>query len=150
MAQSCMDLFETKKLSDTGMVEQVRSPSLFWFLAVDFRLKRTSRLPRFLRLQNCATGVTPEGKTPKSLVDDMVPLLGNNEAVVTFVQCSFLSCLRSRRLDADPIALSKISAAESTRSELSLSTSSTRTECQTRIDDVSSSTRSCLSRSRML
>ncbi|KAL7409093.1 Sec1-like protein [Mrakia frigida] len=54
MAQSCMDLFETKKLSDTGMVEQ-----------------------------NCATGVTPEGKTPKSLVDDMVPLLGNNEAVVT-------------------------------------------------------------------
>ena len=24
MAQSCMDLFETKKLSDSGMVEQVR------------------------------------------------------------------------------------------------------------------------------
>lgn len=35
--------------------------------------------------QNCATGVTPEGKTPKSLVEDMIPLLGENEAIVTYV-----------------------------------------------------------------
>ncbi|CDZ98136.1 Vesicle trafficking protein Sec1 [Phaffia rhodozyma] len=54
MAQTSMDLFEKKRLSDTGMVEQ-----------------------------NCATGTTPEGKMPKSLVDDMVPLLGQHESVVS-------------------------------------------------------------------
>jgi len=31
--------------------------------------------------QNCATGLTPEGKTPKTLVEDMVPLLDSREVV---------------------------------------------------------------------
>ena len=29
--------------------------------------------------QNCATGVTPEGKTPKTLVEEMVPLLDSRD-----------------------------------------------------------------------
>lgn len=32
-------------------------------------------------LQNCATGLTPEGKTPKSLVEEMVPLLDSREVM---------------------------------------------------------------------
>ncbi|KDQ12984.1 hypothetical protein BOTBODRAFT_133850 [Botryobasidium botryosum FD-172 SS1] len=46
MAQECMNLFEKKKLSAIGNVEQ-----------------------------NCATGLTADGKTPKTLVEEMVPLL---------------------------------------------------------------------------
>ncbi|RXK36602.1 syntaxin-binding protein 1 [Tremella mesenterica] len=46
MAQECMALFEKKKLSQTASVEQC-----------------------------CATGFTAEGKTPKTLVEEMVPLL---------------------------------------------------------------------------
>ncbi|GAA6018634.1 hypothetical protein JCM10207_008988 [Rhodosporidiobolus poonsookiae] len=46
MAEKCMSLFDKKKLPVTAGVEQC-----------------------------CATGVTPEGKTPKTLVEEMVPLL---------------------------------------------------------------------------
>ena len=33
--------------------------------------------------QNCATGLTAEGKTPKTLVEEMVPLLDSRD--VTYV-----------------------------------------------------------------
>lgn len=46
IAQECMALFERKKLPLTANVEQC-----------------------------CATGVNAEGKTPKTLVEEMVPLL---------------------------------------------------------------------------
>ncbi|GAA95215.1 uncharacterized protein L969DRAFT_92521 [Mixia osmundae IAM 14324] len=46
MAEKCMGLFEQKKLPLTASVEQC-----------------------------CATGMTPDGKTPKTLVEEMVPLL---------------------------------------------------------------------------
>ncbi|ORY34634.1 Sec1-like protein [Naematelia encephala] len=46
MAQECMGVFERKKLSLAANVEQC-----------------------------CATGYTPEGKTPKNVVEEMVPLL---------------------------------------------------------------------------
>lgn len=46
MAQECMDIFQKQQLPLIGVVEQ-----------------------------NCATGVTAEGKTPKTLVEEMVPLL---------------------------------------------------------------------------
>ncbi|POY70532.1 hypothetical protein BMF94_6446 [Rhodotorula taiwanensis] len=46
MAEKCMSLFDKKKLPATANVEQC-----------------------------CATGVTPEGKSPKTLVEEMVPLL---------------------------------------------------------------------------
>ena len=46
MAQECMSLFEKKKLSQAAHVEQC-----------------------------CATGYTPDGKTPKTIVEEMVPLL---------------------------------------------------------------------------
>jgi len=31
--------------------------------------------------QNCATGLTAEGKTPKALVEEMVPLLDSREVM---------------------------------------------------------------------
>lgn len=46
MAQECMSLFEKKHLNMAANVEQC-----------------------------CATGYTSEGKTPKTLVEEMVPLL---------------------------------------------------------------------------
>jgi syntaxin-binding protein 1 len=46
MAQECMSLFERKHLNMAANVEQC-----------------------------CATGYTSEGKTPKALVEEMVPLL---------------------------------------------------------------------------
>jgi syntaxin-binding protein 1 len=51
MAKQCMDLFVNpqRKLAAMANVEQ-----------------------------NCATGVTPEGKTPKTLVEEMVPLLADS------------------------------------------------------------------------
>ncbi len=48
MAQESMDIYENKKLDPVAHVEQ-----------------------------NCATGLTSAGKTPKTLVEDMVPLLGD-------------------------------------------------------------------------
>ncbi|KAG7094022.1 hypothetical protein E1B28_007644 [Marasmius oreades] len=52
MAQECMDKFEKEKLPLVANVEQ-----------------------------NCATGVTAEGKSPKHLVEDMVPLLDSKDVV---------------------------------------------------------------------
>lgn len=52
MAQECMAIFEKDKLTQVADVEQ-----------------------------NCATGLTAENKTPKHLVEDMVPLLGNQGIV---------------------------------------------------------------------
>ncbi|KAJ3573583.1 hypothetical protein NP233_g2333 [Leucocoprinus birnbaumii] len=52
MAQECMAIFEHAKLPLVGNVEQC-----------------------------CATGVTPEGKTPKSLVEEMVPLLDSRDII---------------------------------------------------------------------
>jgi syntaxin-binding protein 1 len=42
-----------------------------------------------MSLQNCATGVTAEGKTPKTLVEEMVPLLDSRD--VMWVLFSFFS-----------------------------------------------------------
>ncbi|RDB23678.1 Protein transport protein sec1 [Hypsizygus marmoreus] len=52
MAQECMAIFERDKLPLVANVEQ-----------------------------NCATGLTAEGKTPKNLVEEMVPLLDSREVV---------------------------------------------------------------------
>lgn len=50
MAQECMTMFGDKKLPQAANVEQC-----------------------------CATGVTPEGKNPKTLVEEMVPLLADRD-----------------------------------------------------------------------
>ncbi|KIJ55031.1 hypothetical protein M422DRAFT_64178 [Sphaerobolus stellatus SS14] len=50
MAQECMEIFEKQKLPAAASVEQ-----------------------------SCATGMTAEGKTPKHLVEEMVPLLDSRE-----------------------------------------------------------------------
>ncbi|KAI0306079.1 Sec1-like snare protein [Multifurca ochricompacta] len=52
MAQDCMDIFERDKLPVVATVEQ-----------------------------NCSTGMTSEGKTPKTLVEEMVPLLDSREVI---------------------------------------------------------------------
>jgi syntaxin-binding protein 1 len=52
MAQECMGLFEKDKLPLVATIEQ-----------------------------DCATGLTAEGKTPKNLVQDMVPLLDSREVM---------------------------------------------------------------------
>ncbi|KAK0239011.1 Sec1-like snare protein [Armillaria nabsnona] len=52
MAQECMGIFERDKLPVVANVEQ-----------------------------NCATGLTAEGKTPKKLVEEMVPLLDSREVI---------------------------------------------------------------------
>ncbi|KAF8347811.1 ras opposite [Amanita rubescens] len=52
MAQECMDIFERDKLPVIGNVEQC-----------------------------CATGLTAEGKSPKSLVEEMVPLIDSREVI---------------------------------------------------------------------
>ena len=52
MAQESMGLFEQDKLPVVATVEQ-----------------------------NCATGLTAEGKTPKHLVEEMVPLLDSRDVV---------------------------------------------------------------------
>ncbi|SCV68091.1 BQ2448_212 [Microbotryum intermedium] len=54
MAEKCMHLFEKKKLPSAAFIEQC-----------------------------CATGVTPEGKTPKTLVEEMVPLLDDRSVSST-------------------------------------------------------------------
>ena len=56
-----MALFETKKLPVSALVEQVRE----WL----------DRLRPLRHKQACATGMNAEGKTPKTLVEEMVPLL---------------------------------------------------------------------------
>ncbi|KAF8906192.1 ras opposite [Gymnopilus junonius] len=52
MAQDCMEIFEKQKLSDIASVEQ-----------------------------SCATGLNAEGKTPKGLVEEMVPLLDSRDVL---------------------------------------------------------------------
>ncbi|KAF9525353.1 Sec1-like snare protein [Crepidotus variabilis] len=52
MAQECMGIFEKDNLSDLATVEQ-----------------------------SCATGLTAEGKTPKGLVEEMVPLLDSRDVI---------------------------------------------------------------------
>lgn len=52
MAQECMDIFERDKLPVVATVEQ-----------------------------DCSTGVTAQGKTPKTLVEEMVPLLDSREVI---------------------------------------------------------------------
>ncbi|KAI0923481.1 hypothetical protein AcW1_006426 [Taiwanofungus camphoratus] len=52
MAQECMGIFEHNKLANVATIEQ-----------------------------NCATGLTAEGKTPKTLVEEMVPLLDNRDVI---------------------------------------------------------------------
>ncbi|KAI0251793.1 Sec1-like protein [Lactifluus subvellereus] len=52
MAQECMDIFEHDKLPVVATVEQ-----------------------------NCSTGLTAEGKTPKTLVEEMVPLLDSRDVI---------------------------------------------------------------------
>jgi len=52
MAEECMNIFERDKLPLVANVEQ-----------------------------NCATGLTAEGKTPKTLVEEMVPLLDSREVI---------------------------------------------------------------------
>ncbi|GBE89630.1 Protein transport protein [Sparassis crispa] len=52
MAQECMGIFERDKLPAAATVEQ-----------------------------NCATGMTAEGKTPKTLVEEMVPLLDGRDVL---------------------------------------------------------------------
>ncbi|KAI0035357.1 Sec1-like protein [Vararia minispora EC-137] len=52
MAQESMDLFERDKLPAVANVEQ-----------------------------NCATGMTPDGKSPKHLVEEMVPLLDSRDVI---------------------------------------------------------------------
>jgi len=52
IANKCMEIFERDKISDLAGVEQ-----------------------------NCATGLTPEGKPPKQIVEEMVPLLDSREVV---------------------------------------------------------------------
>ena len=70
MAQDCMALFEKEKLSDVASVEQV---CCILLLEVIFAILD---LP-----QCCATGLTSEGKSPKSLVEEMVPLLDSREVL---------------------------------------------------------------------
>ena len=72
MAQECMGIFERDKLPDLASVEQVLPsiPSHIFYQPVILTFS-----------QNCATGLTPEGKTPKHLVEQMVPLLDSREVV---------------------------------------------------------------------
>jgi syntaxin-binding protein 1 len=67
MAQESMRLFEQDKLPLVANVEQV----LYMLLTSHRRLI-------FLR-KCCATGMTAEGKSPKTLVEEMVPLLDNRD-----------------------------------------------------------------------
>ncbi|KAF8141608.1 Sec1-like snare protein [Boletus edulis] len=77
VAQECMDIFEKAKLSQVANVEQC-----------------------------CATGMTPEGKSPKTLVEEMVPLLDSREIInpnkVRMVALYIL--YRDGVPDEDPIA----------------------------------------------
>lgn len=68
MAQECMAIFERDKLPLVATVEQVSGVRLAMLCTDHHR-------------QNCATGLTAEGKTPKKLVEEMVPLLDSREVV---------------------------------------------------------------------
>lgn len=63
-----MGIFERDKLPLVANVEQVWSKYVhpLFVLTLD---------------QNCATGLTPEGKPPKQLVEEMVPILDSREVM---------------------------------------------------------------------
>jgi hypothetical protein len=64
-----MDIFERDKLPVVATVEQV-CPSI----------RRRANFFSHIT-QNCSTGLTAEGKTPKTLVEEMVPLLDSREVM---------------------------------------------------------------------
>ena len=68
MAQECMGIFEKDKLSQVANVEQVPPVLICYFYLVSI-----------FYVQCCATGVTAEGKSPKTLVEEMVPLLDGQD-----------------------------------------------------------------------
>ena len=85
MAQECMGIFEKDKLPTIGNVEQVRALEPFAFDTISS-----------FSLQNCATGVTTEGKVPKTLVEEMVPILDSRDAqYVVPCNCHFQSLRNS-------------------------------------------------------
>ena len=66
MQQECMDIFEKRKLPTVAGIEQVN-------------IDESSFMRVLSCEQNCATGLTAEGKTPKTLVEEMVPILDSRE-----------------------------------------------------------------------
>ena len=64
MAQECMSIFEKKHLNLAANVEQVSAHCE----AAPVRARADT-------MRCCATGFTSEGKTPRTLVEEMVPLL---------------------------------------------------------------------------
>ena len=51
--------------------------------------------------QNCATGVTAEGKTPKTLVEEMVPLLDSRDVQYVFSYMFSLRVMLRNLTDSD-------------------------------------------------
>lgn len=80
-----MSLFERKKLPLSASVEQASE-------AVEAREAVATLTCRIH--QCCATGITPEGKTPKTLVEEMVPLLDDRS--VRCVSVGQILCRESR------------------------------------------------------
>jgi syntaxin-binding protein 1 len=72
MAQECMSIFERDKLPLVAGVEQVHFSN---------RKRCHDCATDCVFLQSCATGFTAEGKTPKTLVEEMVPLLDSREVM---------------------------------------------------------------------
>lgn len=66
MSQTCMNTFSQSKLPQAANVEQVSCVA-----------GRVVGNADCACTQCCATGVTPDGKNPKSLVEDMIPLLSD-------------------------------------------------------------------------
>lgn len=52
-----------------------------------------AKLPSIATIeQNCATGLTAEGKTPKTLVEEMVPILDSRDVqYVIYFRCPVLA-----------------------------------------------------------
>lgn len=66
MSQTCMNTFSQSKLPQAANVEQVSCVGGRMAESADCACAKC-----------CATGVTPDGKNPKSLVEDMIPLLSD-------------------------------------------------------------------------
>lgn len=73
-----MNIFERDKLPLVANVEQV------YFLSF------LSSIVLINFVQNCATGLTAEGKTPKTLVEEMVPLLDSQEVMYVILLCQVI------------------------------------------------------------
>lgn len=58
--------------------------------------------------KNCSTGITPSGQTPKTLVEEMVPLLDNRDVQYVDVILRFL-------LDAELVRHQKLQQSSSHR-----------------------------------